>query len=192
MGSVAFFWFLIWFQVFLFNWIFVLIKSQGRLIGLELLELWHLIYLRLLTGWHVGLLLKLKSYGISGEVFDLMLSFLHNKQLQVNSFSFDTYINDLPDDVVQCRAQSSFGHEGTSYVHLLCTVKACEGILRILAPPSPMTPTSENCEYFLLCKRRVYWGGIFPGRGNEQTSSWWGEGAPEKVGFPGQILIKLR
>ena len=31
--------------------------------------------------WHAGLLSKLKSYGISGQVFDLISSFLNNRQL---------------------------------------------------------------------------------------------------------------
>ena len=33
--------------------------------------------------WHAGLLSKLKSYGISGQVFDLISSFLNNGQLRV-------------------------------------------------------------------------------------------------------------
>ena len=46
----------------------------GLLTGLGLLELWHWIYPRLLTGfWHAGLLHKPKSYGISGQIFGLIL-----------------------------------------------------------------------------------------------------------------------
>ena len=33
--------------------------------------------------WHAGLLHKLKSYGISDQVFGLVSSFLSNRQLQV-------------------------------------------------------------------------------------------------------------
>ena len=33
--------------------------------------------------WHAGLLHKLKSYGISGQIFDLISSFLSNRPLQV-------------------------------------------------------------------------------------------------------------
>ena len=33
--------------------------------------------------WHAGLLHKLKSYGISGQVFDLISSFLYKRQLRV-------------------------------------------------------------------------------------------------------------
>ena len=33
--------------------------------------------------WHAGLLHKLKFYGISGQVFDLIASFLSNRQLRV-------------------------------------------------------------------------------------------------------------
>ena len=33
--------------------------------------------------WHAGLLHKLKSYGISGQIFGLISSFLSNKRLRV-------------------------------------------------------------------------------------------------------------
>ena len=33
--------------------------------------------------WHAGLLHKLKSYGISGQIFDLISSFLNNRRLCV-------------------------------------------------------------------------------------------------------------
>ena len=69
------------------------------------------------------------------------------------------------------------------YICVLCTVKACEGILRILAPPSPMTPTSENREYFLLCKGRVYWGGFFLGGGTSKLLADGGRGLLKKLVF---------
>ena len=72
--------------------------------------------------WHAGLLHKLKSYGISGQIFGLISSFLSKRRLQVvldgkssleypiNSgvpqgsilgpTLFLLYINDLPDDVI--------------------------------------------------------------------------------------------
>ena len=72
--------------------------------------------------WHVGLLYKFKSYGISGQIFDLIFSFLSNRWLRmvldgISSQEYPVnarvpqgpildptlpllYINDLPGDVI--------------------------------------------------------------------------------------------
>ena len=47
--------------------------------------------------WHAGLLHKLKSYGISGQIFGLISSFLSNRRLSV---VLDDVICDLPDGLV--------------------------------------------------------------------------------------------
>ena len=72
--------------------------------------------------WYAGLLLKLKSYGISGQIFGLIFSFLSNRRLRVVLYGMSSqeypvnpgvaqdsilgpalfllYINDIPDDVI--------------------------------------------------------------------------------------------
>ena len=72
--------------------------------------------------WHTDLLHKLKSYGISGQIFDLISSFVSKRRLRVvldrkssqeypvnaavpqgsilGRTVFRLYINDLPDDVI--------------------------------------------------------------------------------------------
>ena len=93
----------------------------GLLTGLGLLELYYLIYPRLLTGFGMLVFLTRLCHGISGEIFGLISSFLTNRQPRVvldgkssqehpvndvvpkgsilGLTLFLPYINDLPDDV---------------------------------------------------------------------------------------------
>ena len=92
----------------------------GLSIGLGLLELWHSKAFD--RAWNAGLLHKLKSYGISDQVFSLIFSFHSNiwlcvvldgkpsREYQVCAgvregsilahIVFLLYINDLTDDVI--------------------------------------------------------------------------------------------
>ena len=85
--------------------------------------------------WHAGVLHKLKSYRISGQIFGLISSFLSNRQLQVvldgkssqeypvnagvpqgsilGPTLFLLYINDLPDHVI-CNI-TIYAHDATLY-----------------------------------------------------------------------------
>ena len=71
-------------QLLIFSQLYM-IELLGLLKGLGLLELWHLISPRLLTGFGMlAFFTKLiKSYGISGQILGLISFFLSNRQLQV-------------------------------------------------------------------------------------------------------------
>ena len=59
------------------------IELLGLLTGLGLLELWHMIYPRLLTGFGMMVLFSNVSQGISGQIFRLISSFLSNRRLRM-------------------------------------------------------------------------------------------------------------
>ena len=103
-----------------------LIELLGLLTDLGLLELWHFIYPRLLTGFGMLVYFTNLSHRISSQIFGLISSVLSNRRLQVvldGKFSqeylvnagvsqgsilgptlFLLYLNDLPDDVICCIA----------------------------------------------------------------------------------------
>ena len=99
-------------------YIWYLVVLLRLLIDLGLVELEHLIYPRLFTGFcNAGLLHQHKSYGILDQLFGIIESFLRNRKLQVvlngklsqeevsqhsilDSTLFLMYINDFPDDCI--------------------------------------------------------------------------------------------
>ena len=56
-----------------------MIELVGLLRVLLLLKLWHLIFKAFDRVWNFGLLPRLTSYEISGQVFGLIFSFLSNR-----------------------------------------------------------------------------------------------------------------
>ena len=93
-----------------FNW-----SEATQAVGLDISKIFD-------RAWHAGLLHKLKSYRISGQIFDLILSFLTNRRLRVvldgkssqehpvnpgvpqgsilDPTLFLLYINEFPDNVI--------------------------------------------------------------------------------------------
>ena len=107
-------------QLLIFSQLY-LIEVLGLLTGMGLLKLRHLTE-AIDRVWQAGLLHKLKSYGISGQICGLISSFLNDRQLQVvldgkssqeyplnvgvpkgsilGPTLFLLYIHELPDDVI--------------------------------------------------------------------------------------------
>ena len=101
--------------------------------------------------WHVGLLHKLKSYGISGQIFGLISSFLSNRRLRVvldgkssqeylvhagvlqgtilGPALFLLYSNDVPDDAI-CNI-AIYADDATLYSKCVQASDLCQRLLNL-------------------------------------------------------------
>ena len=99
--------------------------------------------------WHAGLLHKLRSYGISGQIFGLISSFLNNRQLQV--VLDGKYSQEYP--VI---AGVSQGSSLVPTLFLLYINDLLDNICNIAIYPDDTTPYSFVIRH-LICSKNLNW-----------------------------------
>ena len=107
--------------------------------------------------WHAGLLHKLKSYGISGQIFDLISSFFSSRQVQVilnGKFSQEYAVNTGVPVKAECPVKAPF-----LVLHFSCyTLMTFLIMLSVILQSVVMIVLSILCVIrYLICGSNENW-----------------------------------